>query len=261
MNTSGHTPNGRVTGVAARCLVWASVWLLAACAALKPQPAGSEADPRTYLADVSSTLCQQWPKNRTVNIICHGHSVPAGYFKTPLVDTFNSYPHLLHLGLKERFPYAVINVTVTAIGGENSESGAARFARDVLPLRPDVVLLDYALNDRGIGLERAEVAWRSMITNALAHCSKVLLLTPTPDLAAKLDDARDPLVQQAQQVRRLAGEYHLGLVDSLAAFQQAVRAGTPLEALMSQGNHPNRPGHELVAEALLRWFPLPAQKP
>jgi len=70
------------------------------------------------------------------------------FHKTPVVDTFNAYPHLLHLGLKERFPFAVINVAVTAIGGENSESGAARFERDVLNRKPDVITIDYALNDR-----------------------------------------------------------------------------------------------------------------
>ena len=85
-------------------------------------PAGAKPD--TYLSGVVTELTRQWPANRTVNIVCHGHSVPAGYFRTPVVDTFNAYPHLLHRGLKERFPYAVVNVIVTAIGGENSESGA-----------------------------------------------------------------------------------------------------------------------------------------
>ena len=61
--------------------------------------------------------------------------------------------------------------------------------------------------------------------------------------------------QHAAQVRRLAAEYHVALVDSLAAFQAAVRAGARLENLMSQGNHPNRAGHDLVAAELLRWFP------
>ncbi|MEK5235702.1 hypothetical protein NST99_08380 [Paenibacillus sp. FSL L8-0470] len=32
---------------------------------------------------------------RTLNIVCHGHSVPSGYFATPIVDTFHAYPHLL----------------------------------------------------------------------------------------------------------------------------------------------------------------------
>jgi len=105
----------------------------------------STADPRTYLANVVALLDKPWPDNRTVNIVAHGHSVPAGYFATPIVDTFNAYPHLLHVRLKQRYPTAVLNVIVTAIGGEASVSGAARFHRDVLPLRPDVLLIDYAL--------------------------------------------------------------------------------------------------------------------
>jgi acyl-CoA thioesterase-1 len=216
------------------------------------------AESTVYLASVCSELARCWPTNRTVNIVCHGHSVPAGYFRTPIVDTFNAYPSLLHHELKTRFPYAVINVIVTAIGGENSEQGAERFSRDVLPLKPDVVTIDYSLNDRGIGLVRAEAAWRQMITNATAQGAKVLLLTPTPDQTAKLDNPADPLLLHAQQVRRLAREFGVGLVDSLAAFQRAIGAGRPLSELMSQSNHPNRIGHELVTAELLRWFPVRA---
>jgi len=210
--------------------------------------------PESYLRDVVSELTRQWPQNRTVTIVCHGHSVPAGYFRTPVVDTFNAYPHLLHRGLKERFPYAVANVIVTAIGGENAESGAKRFDRDVLALRPDVVTIDYALNDRGIGLARAEAAWKAMIAQARTAGIKVILLTPTPDQGASLDDPADPLNQHAEQIRRLAREHDVALVDSLALFQARVHAGEPLESFMSQSNHPNRKGHELVAAELLTWF-------
>jgi acyl-CoA thioesterase-1 len=105
-------------------------------------------------------LVAQWPDNRTVNIVCHGHSVPAGYFATPMVDTFNAYPALLHRELKHRFPYAVINVIVTATGGVDSPQGAARSETDVLCHRPDVVTIDYGLNDRRAGLAEAETAWR-----------------------------------------------------------------------------------------------------
>lgn len=212
------------------------------------------AAPDRYLQSVTAELSRQWPQNRTVNIVCHGHSVPAGYFRTPVVDTFNAYPHLLHQGLKERFPYAVLNVIVTAIGGENSESGAKRFERDVLALRPDVVTIDYGLNDRGIGLSRAEDAWKAMISQAKAAGVRVILLTPTPDMAAQLDAPADPLNQHAEQIRRLARDNGVALVDSLARFQDRVHAGEPLESFMSQGNHPNRKGHEIVAAELLRWF-------
>ena len=156
------------------------------------RPAG-KADKETYLAEVSAQLKKQWPKNRTVNIVCHGHSVPAGYFKTPVVETFNAYPHLLHKGLKDRFAFAVVNVIVTAIGGENSDSGAARFDKDVLAHNPNVVAIDYALNDRGLGLEKTRTNLAGMIEKAKAKGVKVILLTPTVDMATKLDDPNDPV--------------------------------------------------------------------
>jgi len=232
--------------------------LLVTCAVLWAGPEGTDSDgvkPDNYLSNVVSELTKQWPANRTVNVVCHGHSVPAGYFRTPAVDTFNAYPHLLHRGLNERFPHAVINVIVTAIGGENSESGARRFHRDVLSLRPDVVTIDYALNDRGIGLARAEAAWQAMINEAKAAGVKVILLTPTPDMSAKLDDPADPLNPHTQQIRTLAGRNGVALVDSLACFEKRIRDGEPLEKLMSQVNHPNRKGHDIVAAELLQWFP------
>jgi acyl-CoA thioesterase-1 len=212
------------------------------------------ADPATYLAGLRAELEKSWPTNRTINIVCHGHSVPAGYARTPAVHTFDAYPYLMHRGLNEKFPHAVINVIVTAIGGEQSEQGAARFERDVLSLRPDLITIDYALNDRGIGLARAEKAWRFMIEKALAAKIPVLLLTPTNDLRAKLNDPNDPLNQHAEQIRRLAAEYHVGLVDSLAAFKNYIAQGNKPADLMAQGNHPNRKGHELVAAELLKWF-------
>jgi acyl-CoA thioesterase I len=215
----------------------------------------AQANPRDYLADVVREMTKMWPDNRSVEIVCHGHSVPAGYFVTPAVDTFNAYPHLLHVALAKRFPHAVINVTVTAIGGENSVAGAKRFAKDVLSRRPDVVTIDYGLNDRRVDAEAVRDAWTSMITQAREKGIKVLLLTPTGDLSAKMDDPNDRLPQQAVAIRALAKDQGVGLVDSYAAFQKAVASGTPLASLMSQVNHPNRAGHELVAAELLKWFP------
>lgn len=214
------------------------------------------AEPTSYLKPLAEELNKTWPKNRTINIVVHGHSVPAGYFKTPRVDTFNSYPHLVHVGLNERYPTAVINIITTAIGGEASPAGAKRFERDVLPHRPDLLLIDYGLNDRRQGLEKAEAAWRMMIETALEHEIPVLLLTPTAALKAKMDDPQDPLNQHAELIRALAKEYGVALADSTAAFQQAVAEGAAYTDFMSHPVHPNRRGHDLVAEQILEWFPL-----
>ena len=213
------------------------------------------ADKASYLVDVSALLKKKWPRNRTINIVCHGHSVPAGFFKTPVVDTFNAYPHLLHKELKSRFPYAVMNVIVTGIGGENAARGAGRFEKDVLSHNPDIVTIDYALNDRGMGLAKAKASWSAMIASARAKGIKVILLTPTADQRSKMDNPADPLNKHAQQIRDLAKEHNVALVDSLAAFKAYIAAGGKLKDLMSQVNHPNRKGHDLVVKQLMEWFP------
>ena len=220
----------------------------------------SMAKRETYLVSVCQALKAAWPNNRAVNIVCHGHSVPAGYFATPVVDTLNAYPHQLLMALKERYPLAVINVIVTAIGGENSERGAARFANEALNHRPDVLTLDYGLNDRGLGLARAEAAWRAMIEAALERQAKVLLLTPTAD-DSYLRGAAAPewvaLEEHAASIRRLAEAYGVGLADSLAVFKRYAEREGDLRNLLSWINHPNAAVHALVAQELMRWFYCP----
>lgn len=111
-----------------------------------------------YLKPLLFSLEKQWTNNRTINFVFHGNSVPSGHFNNPYVNTLKGYPHLKLCYLKERFPYAVINVIITAIGGKQSEQRAVRFKDEVLIMRPDVLFFDYELNDRAIGLERAGVA-------------------------------------------------------------------------------------------------------
>ncbi|MEO1584251.1 MAG: SGNH/GDSL hydrolase family protein [Planctomycetota bacterium] len=214
---------------------------------------GRYADPSTYLRTISEALQAEWPDNRLVRVVCHGHSVPAGYFRTPEIRPFDAYPHLTHRLVQEKYPTGMVDFVRTAVGGENAESGAERFERDVLSLRPDVVCIDYALNDRSIGLERAHMAWVSMIESALEQGAAVILFTPTPDLSA-----HDRwLAEHAVQIRSLASKYEVGLVDSSALFDEYASSQGPLEPLMSQPNHPNRLGHAIVAAHLARWFTQP----
>ncbi len=221
--------------------------------AFQPSPLDI-ADPGTYLTDIKSELSKEWPKNRSITLLFHGHSVPAGYFKTPIVNTLGAYPHQLLKKLKTQYPYAVINVLVTAIGGENSEQGAARFQTDVLPHKPNVLFIDYALNDRRIGLEKARQSWQTMIEQAQQAGIKVILLTLTPDLKVDMRDPENELNRHANQIRQLASRYQTGLVDSYRTFDTVRQQGDALSHYMAQGNHPNEAGHTLVADELVKWF-------
>lgn len=195
-----------------------------------------------------------WPKNRLVRFVFHGHSVPAGYFRTPNVHRFDSYPTLFHQAICEQYPTAVIDVCVTAIGGENSRPGSKRFADEVLNLKPDVVFIDYALNDRGIGVDAAREHWRSMIEEAQQANVPVVLLTPTPDSNENILDPNTALAKHSESIRSLGKEYGIPVVDSYATFKQLVLGGANVDKFLSQRNHPNRKGHQVVADLILPLF-------
>ena len=206
-----------------------------------------------YLADVKNEMRKVWPKSRTINLVFHGHSVPAGYWTNHEVHTLESYPHLVLKKLKAQYPYAVINVIVTAIGGENSIKGEARMDK-VLAHQPDVLFIDYALNDRSAGLAKAKAAWEKMIARARERGVKVILLTPSPDQRVDILKEGNDLQLHADQVREMAIANDVGLVDSFSLFQDIARRDGSIVPYMSHVNHPNEQGHEVIAAEIMKWF-------
>jgi lysophospholipase L1-like esterase len=207
-----------------------------------------------YLEKIKAEMLVEWPKNRTINLVFHGHSVPAGYFKTPVVNTLASYPYLVLKDLKSAYPMTVVNVINTSIGGEHSESGLKRFEADVLTHKPDVLFIDYALNDRGMGLERAKIAWEKMIRLALEKNIKVILLTPSPDQRVDIKDDLSILDQHANQIKELAKNFQIGLIDTYALYKNKVKSGSNLVDYMSQVNHPNEKGHQMITDEIMGYF-------
>ena len=207
-----------------------------------------------YLTSIKAELIKVYPKNKTINLVFHGHSVPSGYFITPDVRPFQSYPFLLLKELKKIYPYAVINIILTCIGGENSEQGARRFKKQVLNHRPDVLFMDYALNDTGIGATASRKAWEYMIKTALKNKIKVILLTATPDQRVDLMDTESDLQKICTQVVDLSKKYQTGLVDNYTGFKNLFSSGEKITDYMSQVNHPNEKGHQLVVDGIMKYF-------
>ncbi|MBQ4914189.1 SGNH/GDSL hydrolase family protein [Maribacter sp. MMG018] len=206
-----------------------------------------------YLRDVTSELRKEWPNNKTINLVFHGHSVPSGYFKTPNVNTLEAYPYVTLKNIKRVYTSAVVNVITTSIGGEQSEQGEKRFTEEVLVHRPDVLFIDYALNDRSIGLERAKIAWEKMILQAKAYGTKVILMTPTPDVKEDILSPKSELSRHSRQIRDLAKKYEIGLVDSYRLFQK-IAEKEDIKIYMAQSNHINEKGHRVVADAIFDFF-------
>lgn len=207
-----------------------------------------------FLSAIKAELMKEWPNNRTINLVFHGHSVPSGYFVTPDVKPLQSYPFLLLKELKKNYPFAIINIILTSIGGENSEQGAKRFKRQVLNHKPDVLFIDYALNDTGIGVDASRKAWEYMIKAALKRKIKIIVLTATPDQRVDLLSKETDLQRICTGVIELSKEYQIGLVDNYTVFQKLVSSGGKITDYMSQVNHPNEKGHQLVVDGMMKYF-------
>jgi len=209
----------------------------------------------TYLDSLKVELLKRWPNNKQINLVFHGHSVPTGYTTRGVVDRLNAYPYQTLKKVNDLYPYSVVNTITTSIGGEQAEQGAKRFKTEVLNHNPDVLFIDYALNDRVIGLERAKKAWEQMVQEALEFGTKVILLTPTPDTREDISSNESKLAKHSQQIRDLAKKYDVALIDSYQFFKDLAEIQT-LNAFMAQGNHVNQKGHQFVADIITNYFKI-----
>jgi arylsulfatase A-like enzyme/lysophospholipase L1-like esterase len=207
-----------------------------------------------FLSETRTELKKVWPANRSINLVFHGHSVPSGYFKDNVVNLNGSYPAIVLDSLNAKYPYAVINNIRTSIAGENAVKGAARFDQEVLIHKPDVLFIDYALNDRSTLLDVTAQAWESMIVAAKAKGIKVVLLTPTPDLKENILDDNAPLAKYADMIIGLGEKHNVAVIDNYHLFKELAYRQDDLSPYMSQNNHPNAKGHKVVAMEILKLF-------
>jgi len=189
---------------------------------------------REYLKELDSDLRKVYPSNKTINIVCHGHSIPCGYTVSHIVKMADAYPRLLHNFLCNRYPMAVTNVIVSAIGGENSISGANRFKEDVLCHKPRLITIDYGRNDMYLNAADSRENLKKMIETALEKDINIILLTPFMD----------------------CGEYEIGLADVRKACLDNIAKGKSLSDYLISVNHPDWEGHSLILSELKKWFPF-----
>jgi lysophospholipase L1-like esterase len=114
--------------------------------------------------------------------------------------------------------------------------------------------IDYALNDTGIGVETSRKAWEQMVKAALKKKIKIILLTATPDQRVDLLSKETDLQKICNQVVELSKEYKIGLNDNYTVFQQLVSSGEKIADYMSQVNHPNEKGHQLIVDGIMKYF-------
>ena len=174
-------------------------------------------------------------------------------------------------------PVPVINA---GVGGNNTSQARARFARDVVDRDPDVVVIQFGINDAAVdvwkdpprttprvGVETYVDNLRHFVRTLRSQGAEVVLMTPnplrwTPPLRERYGkppyDPNDAdgfnvlLSSYAQQVRDVARAEHVPLIDVYADFEAfGKQEGQSVDDLLLDGMHPNERGHRRIADQLV----------
>ena len=182
-------------------------------------------------------------------IVCFGDSITAGY------AVRRGFPSFLLESLRQRFPDSKIEMINSGICGDTSQDGLGRLDWAVLSYEPDLVTINFGINDcvLGLSLEEFEMNLVEMVRRIRAGPDSEILLLSSQPLESPPYDQR--VLDYYQTVERVAKEMNVGFVDVYGAWMKRVQAGMPLDSLILPGlDHPNEAGYRIIAEELMSLF-------
>jgi acyl-CoA thioesterase-1 len=184
-----------------------------------------------------------------VTIVVFGDSITAGY------AVRRGFPSFWKEMLQQKFPDARIEMINSGVSGDTSMDGLARLDWSVLSYEPDLVTINFGINDcvMGPGLEEFESNLVEMVRRIRAGpASEILLLSSQPLETLPYDRLA---LDYYQAIERVAMEMDVGFVDVYGAWMERVEAGMPLASLIIPGlDHPNEAGYKIIAEELMKLF-------
>ena len=184
-----------------------------------------------------------------VQIVAFGDSISAGF------AVRKGFDHFWLEMLKEKYPQAEIAIKNEGVCGATSFDGLARLDWSVIAHSPDLVTVNFGINDMYMGIRLGEFKSNVIeITEKIIEGSKseILLLSSEPLLTPKFDKI---VLSYYQTLEDVAEEMEVGFVDVYGAWMRKVAEGVPLESLILSGlDHPNELGYKIIAEELMRFF-------
>ncbi len=170
-----------------------------------------------------------------------GGSITAGGLQTK--DPKNRYIARVADWFTQTFPKAKVRFVNAGIGGTNSLYGAMRVQLDVLSQKPDLVIVEYAVNDN----HPVPMFWGSYE----GVLRQILRAPQQPALVQLFFMQRKG--ENAQETQHMLGRhYDLPMVSFRDAWWPEIYSGrTQWEVMYADVVHPNDTGHILASELLI----------
>lgn len=217
---------------------------------------------------------------RPATIAFLGDSVTQGCFELfesgraidTVFDNKSAYSTRVSEILHTFFPKAHINVVNCGISGDNAPNGLSRLDRDILPYRPDLVVVSYGLNDCGNGMGGLEkytaaldgifkrvketgaecifMTENMMNTHVSCHVTNPRFIEIAEGTAKRQNEGI--LDAYFAAAKKVAVENGVRVCDCYAKWKAMAAAGVNVTELLSNYiNHPIRDLHYLFAYSLI----------
>lgn len=169
-----------------------------------------------------------------------------------------SYRALVGKRLEKQYPKAHFTFWDSAIGGTSSNLAAFRLQRDVIAHHPDLVFIDFTINDCPYDVDDEKLAsYESLTRRVLLESGapvELVILAVKPDLEPA---HRKPRPRDAKH-KEVAAAYNTPVADAVAYMNAEVEKGryTPDEMWpnVPDTTHPGNKGYELYSEVAMQAF-------
>lgn len=154
------------------------------------------------------------------------------------------YAYLVYEWWKKSFPNAAFSFVNGGIGGTTSHYGGARAWKDVLCYRPDIVTVDFSVNDDA----------NEFFEETYEGTLRRLLAAPSDPAVVVLNNVFYDTGKNAQDYHnRIADHYGIPHVSIKDTVYPDVESGKIVRADITPDNlHPNDKGHRLVADEICK---------
>lgn len=148
---------------------------------------------------------------------------------------------------QKHYSTGTVNYINAGIGGTSSDYGNFRLKRDVLDGSPDVVFVEYAVNDIGGGAVKQE-SFESLVRTVLNSEG-----SPAVVILLCMSSNRD--AETYEFMKKIADRYSLPVVDMNTAVWMGVDEGAyTFEEFCPDNTHPEDFGHGVLADAVENLF-------
>lgn len=221
-----------------------------------------------------TTAIECHPRNglsRTAALLAGGGPVTIGYFGGSITqadgwrnETFNWFVR--------QFAAVSFTMVPASVGGTGSDLGVYRMDRDLLPFKPDLLFVEFSVNDSETDESLIVGALEGIVRKCrrnIPACDIVFVYSMESTMTSDLRQGRYhpaalfhervadhyaiPSIHLGVEVARREAEGSLVFTASGSAKIELERAGKLV--FSSDGVHPLAPGHKLYADAVIRHLP------